>query len=118
MRERLSPYDDHLSAQTLPENISARESRAYLISLFVPFQPDKDANKCEKQAKSFRQLEVCFFEKGRDIFGNEIEFVQFEGGSFYARNIGPFQGPRFAVVLTTDDGSKFVAQLSFLPGGL
>lgn len=119
MREQLSPLDAPLSILRLPENIPPHESRAYLISLFVPYVSDEDTrNKCDENAIKLRVIERCFFKKGRDIFGNKMKYRDIEGGNFVATMEEPFEGPKFAVIFETADGSKFVTQLSFLPGGL
>lgn len=116
MGEVLSPYDASLPVQSLPVNIPANESRAYLVSLFVPFQGDKDPHeKCDDVANSLRGLERCFLEKGRDMFGNRVELLNPGSELFHAMWTDSFNGPRFAVVLETADGSTFNTQLSFLP---
>ncbi|WP_299212189.1 hypothetical protein [uncultured Tateyamaria sp.] len=117
MRERLSPFQVELPVQHLPENIPPNESRAYLVSLFVPFSSDEDAqDQCEQAAESLRSLERCFFEKGRDMFGNRVQIVESGSELFAAQWTDEFEGPRFLVVLETADGSEFSTNLSFLPG--
>lgn len=117
MRELLSPFDATLPVQDLPENIPANESRAYLVSLFAPFKTDEDPQaKCDDDATNLQALERCFFEKGRDMFGNPVEVLDTGSGLFATRWLGSFEGPRFVVVLETADGSKFFTQLSFRPG--
>ncbi len=62
MRERLSPIDAPLSAQPLPENIPPYESRAYLVSLFVPYKAGEDSqSKCEEKVASIQEIQLCFF---------------------------------------------------------
>lgn len=118
MRERLSPIDAPLSAQPLPENIPPYESRAYLVSLSVPYKAGEDSqSRCEEKVTSIQDIELCFFQSGRDLFGNKVEYVDTEGGGFAAIMQKAFNGPRFAVIFETADGSRFSTYLSFLPGG-
>lgn len=117
MRERLSPFHIELPVQHLPENIPPNESRAYLISLFVPFLGDQDTQEqCEETAEKLQALERCFFEKGRDMFGNPVQIIESGSELFAAQWTDEFNGPRFLVVLETADGSEFSTTLSFLPG--
>lgn len=117
MRERLSPIDAPSSAQTLPENIPPFESRAFLVSLFVPYQMDEDSqSKCEERFTSLEEVQTCFFRSGRDLFGNKVDYVDTGGGSFSAIMQDAFNGPRFAVIFETADGSRYSTNLSFLPG--
>jgi hypothetical protein len=117
MHERLSPYDAALPIQSLPENIPPNESRAYLVSLFVPYLADEDAeNPCENETDRLRDLERCFLEKGRDLFGNQVQIMESGGEFFSAQWSNGFSGPRFVVVIGTADGSEFSTQLSFRPG--
>jgi len=119
MRERLSPIDPSLPVQSLPENIPANESRAYLVSLFVPFSVEvSDENKCTDLEVDLRELERCYFRKGRDLFGNQVQYTETGGDTFIAIMKGAFKGPRFAILIETADGTQFSTQLSFLPGGL
>ncbi|WP_143515646.1 hypothetical protein [Pseudooceanicola marinus] len=118
MRERLSPIDAPSSVQPLPENIPPFESRAYLVSLFVPYKTDEGSqSKCEERFTSLQEVQACFFQRGRDLFGNKVDYVDTGGGRFAAIMQEAFNGPRFAVVLETADGSRFSTNLSFLPGG-
>jgi len=119
MRERLSPYDASLSEQILPDNISARETKAYLISLFMPFERDQGGNhKCEDEETRLRDLERCFFLKGRDLFGNPVSVVKYGSDLPEAFSVSWDQGhtaPRFSVIFETADGSKFEIHLSYFP---
>ncbi|WP_164660130.1 hypothetical protein [Tropicibacter sp. Alg240-R139] len=117
MKERLLRYSPAMEAQSLPEKIPPNESRAYLVSLHVPFVSDED-KKCGETEKTWHDLERCFFQNGRDPFGNKVTHREFSGGGFMATMDEAFKGPRFVVLLETADGSVFSTQISFLPGGL
>lgn len=117
MRESLLAFDPAMSVQALPENIPPNESRAYLVSLFVPFSSDEDTeSKCDDSAESLGGLERCFLQKGRDMFGNQVEVVDYGSAGISAQWTGGFSGPNFEIVLETADGSEFSTQLSFFPG--
>ena len=114
MRERLSPNNPTLPVQSLPDNIPLNESRAYFVSLFVPFQADQDMdNACGDAVETIQELEYCFHEKGRDMFGNQAETI--EQGGLRHTVVETFSAPKFLLVLQTADGSTFGAELTFLP---
>lgn len=120
MNDMLSPYDAPLSTQVLPDNISERASKAYLISLSMPFAPDSSSvPKCEEQATQLRGLERCFFFKGRDLFDNPVTVTQHgsePSGPISVSWDKGAEGPLFAAVFETADGSEFEVHLSYFPG--
>lgn len=116
MRERFSSYDAALPIQVLPENIPANESRAYLVSLFVPYRADEDeGSPCGKSGARISDFEGCFYDKGRDLFENKVEKVYFDSDSFLVRWGSGVRAPRFSVVVETADGSRFSVILPYFP---
>lgn len=119
MRERLSPFDVSLAEQVLPDKIGAREAKAYLISLSMPFERDQNGDpKCEDEATQLRDLERCFFFKRRDLFGNPVSVTRYDSapsGSFSVSWDQGHTGPHFSVVFETADGSQFATRLSYFP---
>lgn len=119
MRERLSPYDTSYAEQKIPDNLGARETKAYLLSMYMPFKVDQgDGPKCEHEARQLSDLERCFFFKKRDLFGNPVTVTRFgadpNGPISVSWDDGNF-GPRYALVLETADGSEFETHLSYFP---
>lgn len=119
MRERLSPYDSSLAEQMLPDKIGAREAKAYLISLSMPFERDQGGDpKCEDEVTRLRDLERCFFLKGRDLFGNPVTVTRYDSDPSGPISVRWDQGnasPRFSAVFETADGSEFETRLSYFP---
>jgi hypothetical protein len=119
MNDMLAPYDAPLTTQVLPDNISARVSKAYLISLSIPFVSDLgDGPRCEEQAVQLRVLERCLFLKGRDLFANPVTVTQYgsdPSGPISVSWDRGNEGPLFAAVFETADGSEFVVHLPYFP---
>lgn len=119
MHERLSPFDASLKEQILPVGVASREAKAFLVSLSMPFRRDQSADgKCEEQTNQLRELERCFFLKGRDLFGNPVTVTKYDdepdGPMSVSWDLGN-EGPRFSVVFETADGSRFETRLSYFP---
>jgi len=119
MHERLSPFDASLSEQYLPVGVAPREAKAFLVSLAMPFSRDQSADgSCENQTTRLRELERCFFLKGRDLFGNPVTVTKYDDEPEGPMSVSWDQdnkGPRFSVVFETADGSQFETRLSYFP---
>lgn len=119
LKGRLSPFDASLTEQILPDSIASREAKAYLVSLSLPFTRDQSVeNKCEDQTNQLRDLERCFFLKGRDLFGNPVNVTKYSPEPDAPISVSwrhKFKGPRFTIVLETADGSQFEAKFSYFP---
>lgn len=119
IRGRFSPFDPSLPEQDLPEVLEPREARAYLFSTPLPFRADNSIEtRCEEIAKQLRPLELCFFDKGRDLFGNPVTVTRYDTAPDSAFSVSwesGIQSPVFEVVFTTADGSQFGTKVSYFP---
>ncbi len=115
-KERLSPQDPSLVLQTLPVNIAPWESKAFLFSLRLPIQVDRDTLvKCGNRNRSLRDLQNCVLSSGFDFFGNEVEPYLSDGQTMGAKWKKVKNRTDFIVNFITSDNSKFPVMLSYFP---
>lgn len=102
-----------------PQNIPANEGRSYIVNLRVPIAvSEPESEPCLQEEQTLRDIEVCFYSRGRDLFGNEVR-ANFDPNDpdnfFHASWPSGQSGPRFLITLQTGDGSRFQAELSYFP---
>ncbi len=119
MREQLVTFDALLNNQLLPDNIAPRSSKAYIVSMHIPFELDENSTTdCVGKKSKLTDIQRCFFKKGRDLFGNPVETLYSSSDAKEEALTGwqvDFNGPRFLVIMETADGSKFKTVLSYFP---
>jgi hypothetical protein len=119
MKESLFGVNAELTDQPLPINIGARETNAFLVSLFVPFKRGAGKSEiCGKDRVTLRVLESCFFLDGRDIFGNSVDTLYGDSKRpdiVMATWTDQMKMPIFVLEFETADGSKFSENLTYYP---
>lgn len=117
-KDRLVFADTSQNEQSFPFSIAPHESVAKIILLMIPYQNETDnAPSCVKEYSVVRQFEKCLFKKGRDLFGNKVDFI----GDYFSEDEGwgavwsgvPQNGPRFEVSFETASGSFFRTDFSY-----
>ncbi len=118
-RDRVSQFDLSLPEQSFPFKINGYDATVVVISLMVPFREESESiEKCPAPQQSIQQLERCFFKQGRDLFGNQVEAIQYDNaapGMFSVKWSGATYSPRFLVEFETASGAIFSAPISYYP---
>jgi hypothetical protein len=119
MRERLSAIDPSLTPLSLPVNISARETTAFFVSAFIPFDREAlEQSACFAPGKGLNETERCVLSTGRDFFGNSVSLTRYKSAvpeMFSVTWENQAKTPRFYVKLETADGSEFPVILYYFP---
>lgn len=120
MKPTLSGVDPSLTPLSLPINIPARETTAYLVSAFIPFDRDAlEQSACFDPLPQIQEAERCVYSTGKDIFGNPISIKRYDSaieGAYSVHWVNQERTPRFLIELDTADGSQFSANLYYTGG--
>jgi len=122
MNAELLRYETPLHLQEIPENLEPRNTKAYLLSLFIPFKPlSGESKECAKDAMILESIESCLFLNGRDLFGNVVTTKNFinsnnkespDSHNLYSWEHG-ISGPDFLIEIETADGSNFNSPINY-----
>ena len=104
------------SAANLPMTLDTGDSRSFSIMIGVRVPPavfqalsaiDDPSNRTTRQAT------IALGRKGLDLYGNKVEFQEFEGGA-YSLSVSPEdqKSPRFWYAAATGRGNKFTSSAS------
>ena len=113
--DRLSPVGVSLNVLDLPDNIGARETKAYFFSFMVPFKNNAD---CNSKNANIHEFEKCFWAEGVDFLGNSVESTFDQSAPpklIFTRWLGREHNPRFSLELETADGSFFKTEITYYP---
>ena len=118
-RDSVSPFDLSLAEQPFPFSINGYDATAVVISLMVPFRKEGEGvEKCAVPQQSVQEFERCFFKQGRDLFGNQVDTIQYDNTGpdmFGVKWNGATYSPRFLVEFETASGEVFSAEISYYP---
>ena len=115
----IAKYGQSTTEQLFPFSISAHEASAFIISLMVPFKKESAEDElCIEQQATIKQLEKCYYQQGRDLFGNFVETVVYDppqGERLSVKWSETTFSPSFIVEFETANGSTFSTLLSYYP---
>ena len=112
-------YDQNTTPVNIHVTIPALESEAYFIRGYLPVKLNqKAAGQCLNQKLPVTPFMQCMIRQGYDIFGNELDVVSSENGSFVGAAWPMDQeNPQLLVVFQSNDNKEFEVVASFLPTG-
>jgi len=114
--EKLSSVTFPNEIQILPDNIGPRETKAYLLSTFMPIQDTEMLDKCISHNRNLSEFGKCYFKAGMDMFGNPVTpYLDEDGNVFGARWENGGEVPNFLLDIETADGSKFSTTFAYWP---
>lgn len=118
-KDEISQFDLSLAEQPFPFSMGGYAASAVVISFMVPFKKEnQDAEKCAERHQSIEHIERCFLKQGRDLFGNQVEVIQYDTAvpdMFSVKWSGATYSPKFLVEFETASGAVFSAPISYYP---
>lgn len=117
---QLGVFDIDKKPIHFPISIESRNAKAIFIGLNIPVLKDQPEEKsCFKPNLSRRDVEVCYFSKGVDLFGNTVDYTEYPnpGGEPFISVRWPdgTTSPSFVSVIRTGDNSEFSARFQYYP---
>lgn len=112
----LGVFDANKKPIQFPISIESRNAKAIFVGLNVPVIKE---NSCFKPNASRRDVEVCYFSKGIDFFGNAVKYSEYPNpnGKPFVSASWPngVSSPNFISIIRTGDNSEFSARLQYYP---
>lgn len=114
-------FDMEKNPINFPITIDSRNVKAIIIGLNIPVTKEKPSeNPCFKPNSALRDVEVCYFSKGEDLFGNAVDYSEYPnpGGKpvVSASWSDGISSPNFLSVVRTGDNTEFSARFQYYPG--
>jgi len=103
----------------LPDAMEAYSAEEFVVSINMPFLYDlRISSECTKENVTLSEFEKCHWNSGVDLFGNEVNPVQYEKGvaglsSYAFSSIKEYS--RIKIQIETGDESSFNLTLPYYP---
>ena len=113
-------YSIDKSPVQFPLSIQSRHAQAIVIGLNIPVIKDSSTDSpCFNENSSKRDIEVCYFSKGVDFFGNEVSYTEIpnpDGDPFVSVSWpNGTQSPEYLTHIITGDNTELSVRYQYYP---